>query len=212
MALVDHEPMTDATGAVNTYRPVPGTANPTIPEHPHPDAVHHAHPSGRGIHPCTHLQPLADQLAYYEEQGKEPDMPVDGDQTARWRALQCWDDQIGRQPGKKFTGTEPCENPDCPHPRPHSAGQWFSDHWPRFRDIAHTLYPEGRVPYPLGYTGPRIYGPGPDRDQWQPFKDYTPEQDPEEPAPGPVLEAASPEPEQLDALTYLEGLTNHGNA
>lgn len=213
MALVDREKMTDATGAVHLYRPVPDSTPGVPPEYPHPDAIHHARTSGRGLHPCFHLRPLAEDLAYYEERGEEPDMPVDGDQTARWRALQCWDDQIGRQPDKKrFTGTEPCENPECPHPKPHCAGQWFSDDWPRFRDIAHVLYPGGRVPWPLGYRGPRIYSGG--WDQWQPFKDYAPEPEPEtapvpEPAPEPerTPEAPAQTPVQLDLFDALEALS-----
>lgn len=213
MALVDREKMTDATGAVHLYRPVPNNTPGIPPEYPHPDAIHHARTSGRGLHPCFHLRPLAEDLAYYEERGEEPDMPVDGDQTARWRALQCWDDQIGRQPDKKkFTGNEPCENPECPHPKPHCAGQWFSDDWPRFRDIAHVLYPGGRVPWPLGYRGPRIYSGG--WDQWQPFKDYAPEPEPEtapvpEPAPEPerTPEAPAQTPVQLDLFDVLEDLS-----
>ncbi len=139
-------------------------------------------------------------------------MPVDGDQTARWRALQCWDDQIGRQPDKKRFTTEPCENPECPHPKPHCAGQWFSDDWPRFRDIAHVLYPGGRVPWPLGYRGPRIYSGG--WDQWQPFKDYAPEPEPETapvpesaPAPERTPEAPAQTPVQLDLFDVLEALS-----
>lgn len=213
MALVDREKMTDATGAVHLYRPVPNNTPGVPPEYPHPDAIHHARTSGRGLHPCFHLRPLAEDLVYYEERGEEPEMPVDGDQTARWRALQCWDDQIGRQPDKKkFTGTEPCENPECPHPKPHCAGQWFSDDWPRFRDIAHVLYPGGRVPSPLGYRGPRIYSGG--WDQWQPFKDYAPEPEPEtapvpEPAPEPerTPEAPAQTPVQLDLFDALEDLS-----
>lgn len=209
MALVDREKMTDATGAVHLYRPVPNNTPGVPPEYPHPDAIHHARSSGRGLHPCFHLRPLAEDLAYYEERGEEPEMPVDGDQTARWRALQCWDDQIGRQPDKKkFT----CENPECPHPKPHCAGQWFSDDWPRFRDIAHALYPGGRVPWPLGYRGPRIYSGG--WDQWQPFKDYAPEPEPEtapvpEPAPEPerTPEAPAQTPVQLDLFDALEALS-----
>lgn len=61
-----------------------------------------------------------------------------------------------------------------------------------------TLYPEGRVPWPLGYRGPHIYGPGPDREQWQPFKDYA-----AEPAPAPERTA----PVQLDLFDALEGLS-----
>lgn len=207
MALVDREKMTDATGAVHLYRPVPNSTPGVPPEYPHPDAIHHARASGRGLHPCFHLQPLADDLAYYEERGEEPDMPVDGDQTARWRALQCWDDITGRLKKKSgYTGSEPCENPECPHPKPHCAGQWFSDDWPRFRDIAHVLYPGGRVPWPLGYRGPRIYGPGPDREQWQPFKDYTSEPEPT-PAPERTADVPAPTPIQLDLLDFLENLS-----
>lgn len=198
MALVDREQMVDATGAVHLYRPVPDNTPGVPPEYPHPDAIHQARTSGRGIHPCFHLHPLVDLLAYYEERGEEPDIPVDGDQTARWRALQCWDDQTGRQPDRKFfSGSEPCENPECPHPQPHCAGQWFSERWPRFRDIAHVLYPEGRVPWPVGFNGPRIYGAHP---QWQPFKAIAPPPEPEPPA--------TSEPEQLDMLAYLEELTS----
>lgn len=119
------------------------------PQYPHPDAVHEANSSGRGLHPCFHLHPLADELAWYEEQGREPEIPVDGDETARLRALQRWDDSTGRLQQKTYTGTEPCENPDCPHPQPHSAGQWFTDNRPHYRDIAHTLYPAGRLPKTL---------------------------------------------------------------
>lgn len=201
MALVDREEMRDATGAVRLYKPVPGNTPGDPPEHPHPDAQHHARTSGRGIHPCFHLHPLADVLAYYAERGEEPDMPVDGDQTARWRALQCWDDATGRLQQKTYTGTEPCENPECPHPQPHCAGQWFSKHWPRFRDIAHVLYPEGRVPWPVGFNGPRIYGPGPDREQWQPFEAIA-----ALPAPEPPPAPAAPEPEQLDLFDALEAM------
>ncbi len=206
MALVDREQMTDATGTTRLYRPVPDNTPGVPPEHPHPDATHQARSSGRGLHPCFHLHPLADVLAYYEERGVEPDMPVDGDQTARWRRLQCWDDVTGRLQQKTYPGSEPCENPECPHPQPHCAGQWFSDEWPRFRDIAHVLYPEGRVPWPLGFNGPRIYGPGEDKYQWQPFKDYAPEPAPD-PAPEPPAEPGTPpkpEPVQLDLLDYLE--------
>lgn len=200
MALVDREQMTDATGAVHLYRPTPDNSPGVPPEYPHPDAQHQARTSGQGLHPCTHLHPLTDVLAYYEQRGEEPDIPVDGDQTARWKRLQCWDDVTGRLQQKTYSGSEPCENPDCPHPQPHSGGQWFSKDWPRFRDIAHVLYPEGRVPWPLGYRGPRIYsGGGP---QWQPFKDYTPAPDLEPDAP------ATPEPEQLYMLAYLEEMTS----
>ena len=63
MALVDREKMTDATGAVHLYRPVPNNTPGVPPEYPHPDAIHHARTSGRGLHPCFHLRPL-DPPAY----------------------------------------------------------------------------------------------------------------------------------------------------
>lgn len=150
MALVDRERMKDATGAVHLYRPVPNSTPGKVPAHPHPDATHDVTWSGWGLHPCKHThETVQDYLDWCEAEGREPDHPISGDQTARWRYLQCWDDVIGRTRAKFYSGAEPCENPECPHPKPHCAGQWFSDRWPRFRDIAHALYPGGVVPVPV---------------------------------------------------------------
>lgn len=183
------EKMRDATGRVHTYTEPPqtGRTGPTakVPKHPHPDAILQVHDSGRGINPCTHLSPLADVLAYYEERGEEPNIPVSGDETARLAAWQCWDDLTGRLRQKTYTGTEPCEEPSCPHPQPHTASSWFyrpvSDPWngtgtAYYRDIAHVLYPGGVVPVPV-------------RD---------------EPAPAAP---ARPEPQQLTIFDALEVLT-----
>lgn len=198
MAVGYPEKMRDATGAVHTYRETPGTNLPEPPKHPHPDAfltVNGSYSAGRGIHPCNH-RPLAVWRAQYiEAMGHAPEdddegCPVSGDATTRLARQQCWDDQIHRAPKKSYTGSEPCEEPSCPHPRPHAAGQWIHHSpWeegrdPRwgtayFRDIAHVLYPGGVLPVPV-------------RD---------------EPAPEPELPAA-PDPEQLDMLAYLEEMTS----
>lgn len=190
MAVGYPEKMRDATGKVATYTEPPHTGRTgpgtKVPKHPHPDAILQVHDSGRGIHPCTHLHPLADILAYYAEQGEEPDLPVSGDETARLAAWQCWDDLTGRLKQKTYTGTEPCENPACPHPRPHAAASWIHQSpwepdrdpsWgtPYYRDIAHVLYPGGALPTPV-------------RDEPEP--------------------PATPEPEQLDLLTHLKELTS----
>lgn len=158
------EKMRDANGRVNTYTEPPqtGRTGPAakVPKHPHPDAILQVHDSGRGIHPCTHLHPLTEILAYYQERGEEPDMPISGDETARLAAWQCWDDLTGRLQQKTYTGTEPCENPSCPHEQPHTAASWMHQcpwavdrdpTWgtPYFRDIAHVLYPGGVVPVPV---------------------------------------------------------------
>ena len=158
MAVGYPEKMCDANGRIATYRETPSTNLPEPPKHPHPDAfltVNGSYTAGRGIHPCDH-KPITEWRArYIESMGHAPEEddeghPVSGDATTRLAQQQCWDDLITRDPRPTYTGTEPCGNPACPHPQPHCAGQWFTDHWPRFRDIAHVLYPGGVLPTPVG--------------------------------------------------------------
>lgn len=173
--------MRDATGAIDLYAPATGTG--TIPEHPHPDADHRAHPSGAALHPAAD-HPIVDYLDWCTTHGATPDCPVDGDATARVKYLQCWDD-YHRRTGKQYsTGSEPCEEPSCPHDRPHIAGQWFSARWPRFRDIAHVLYPGGVVPV-------EVRADDPESDDDAPVTDASPTRD---------------EPDQLDLLDHLSTL------
>lgn len=143
MAVGYPEKMRDATGKVATYTAAPATAHPSPPKHPHPDAELVTHESGRKIHPDEHYQRLAGFLEYLRVNGGE--FPVDGDATARMRRMKCWDPLTNRGQ-KSYTGTEPCEEPSCPHPQPHTASQWFVDNFPHFRDIAHVLYPGGVLP------------------------------------------------------------------
>ena len=186
------EKLRDANGKVATYTEPPATGRTgpgsKIPKHPHPDAILQVHDSGRGIHPCTHRTPtLQRYLDYCEAEGVEPDMPISGDETARLAAWQCWDDLTGRLKQSTYSGSEPCEEPTCPHPQPHSAASWMyrpledpdrDVRWgtPRFRDIAHVLYPGGTIPTRVS--------------------------DEPEPAPAP------PEPVQLDMLALLEEMTS----
>lgn len=166
MAAVGYpEKMRDANGAVHTYTEPPHTGRTgpksKTPKYPHPDAILQVHDSGRGIHPCTHRTPSVHRyLAYCEQEGVEPDMPISGDETARLAVWQCWDDLTGRLQQKTYTGTEPCEEPTCPHPRPHTASSWIhASPWepdrdprhgtPYYRDIAHVLYPSGMLPTPV---------------------------------------------------------------
>lgn len=154
MARDERGMLRDATGAVREYRPV--TAEGRIPPHPHPNAWHKAHRSGSGLHPNRH-RPIADYLAWCADNDTEPDNPVDGDETARLARRKCWDDIVTRAPQRGgYTGTEPCDEPTCPHPRPHSAGQWFTDDWPTFGDIAHALYPGGLRPVPVDDAPPAV--------------------------------------------------------
>lgn len=140
------ERMRAADGCVNRYTAAPNTANYDPPKYPHPDAEMVSNYNGRSIHPFEHDTPLAGFLDYLRENGGE--FPVDGDKTARMRVMQCWDPLTNRGQ-KTYTGTEPCEEPSCPHPKPHVASQWFVDNFPRFRDIAHVLYPGGVLPVPV---------------------------------------------------------------
>ena len=114
MALVDREKMTDATGAVHLYRPVPNNTPGVPPEYPHPDAILRSRWSGYGI-PPDETRSLEDVLAYYAAHPDSEGHPVSGDETVRFR-------------------------------------RWRSPehYWPRFRDIAHVLYPGGRLPVPVG--------------------------------------------------------------
>lgn len=137
------EKLRDANGRVNTYTAAPNTVNHEPPKHPHPDAELVTNNSGRRIHPSEHSVPIAGFLEYLRVNGGE--FPVDGDWTARMRRMQCWD-RLTDRGLKSYKGTEPCEEPSCPHPRPHVASQWFSDQFPHFRDIAHVLYPGGTIP------------------------------------------------------------------
>lgn len=196
MAVGYPEKMRAANGKVATYTATPGSNRPEPPRHPHPDAfltINGSYNAGRGISPCSH-RPLAQRIAQYTEAlGYAPGdddegMAVSGDATTRLARQQCWDDIITRAPAKSYTGSEPCQEPSCPHPQPHSSGSWIhhspwdEDRDPAwgsayFRDIAHVLYPGGVLPTPI-------------RDE--------PEPEPEQPAP--------PEPEQLDLISFLEGL------
>lgn len=137
------ERLRDASGIVATYTAAPNTVNHEPPKCPHPDAELVTNYSGRAILPNEKGQRLEGFLEYLRVNGGE--FPVDGDKTARLRRMKCWDPLTNRGL-KSYTGTEPCEEPTCPHPQPHVASQWFSDQFPRFRDIAHVLYPAGVVP------------------------------------------------------------------
>lgn len=187
MAVGYPEKMRDATGKIATYTEPPHTGRRgALPKHPHPDAILRVHDSGHGIHPCTHRRnSIQEYLDWCATEGVEPDRPISGDETTRLAAWQCWDDIIGRTRAKSYTGTEPCEEPRCPHPQPHASGSWMHQSpwepdrdptWgtPYFRDIAHVLYPHGVLPIPI-------------RDEPEP--------------------PAAPEPEQLDMLAYLEEMT-----
>lgn len=135
----------DAFGQVATYRtnsasPDRATGHPEPPEHPHPDELLRVRFSGYFI-PANCRRPLADIAAYYAAHPESEGHPISGDECARVRHMQCGDPQPDPHTG--------CRGPEHCQAAPHEPGSgWLSERHPHYRDIAHALYPAGRVPQP----------------------------------------------------------------
>lgn len=144
MALVAQK-MRDATGAIATYRLNTSSAgtqgNPDgIPAHPHPDELLCVVFSGFPVTP-TGDRNVHDVAAYYAAHPESEGEPISGDQTARWRHLQCGDPDP--EDGTRCRGPEHCAA------APHGPGTGWVHPWPTYRDIAHVLYPCGIAPEPV---------------------------------------------------------------
>lgn len=86
-------------------------------------------------------RPILEVVAYYAAHPDSPGEPISGDQTARWRHLQCGDP--APEPGTGCRGPEHCAA------APHGPGTGWIRDWPRYRDIARVLYPGGVAPVPV---------------------------------------------------------------
>lgn len=139
--------MQDATGAVRTYRtnsnaPSAATGHREPPALPDPDEVLLVNWSGYFIPPGSQ-RVLAEVAAYYAAHPESEGEPISGDETARARYSRCGDPSPDAATG--------CRGADhCPA-APHEGGRgWITGRVPRYRNIAHTLYPGGVVPTPVG--------------------------------------------------------------
>ncbi|PZT98928.1 MAG: hypothetical protein DI630_18170 [Gordonia sp. (in: high G+C Gram-positive bacteria)] len=146
-----NEKMIDATGKVATYRansgiPDKSTGHCEPPKNPHPDEMLRVRWSGYFI-PSSNRHPVAETIAYYAAHPDAEGHPVSGDELARTQHTQCGDPDPDQ--------TYRCRGPQYCQAAPHEGGTgWLSDRIPRYRDIAHVLYPGGVAPEPWAKPAP----------------------------------------------------------